>query len=212
MPSDTGPELLREWITRAALRAPEKPWIVGADDGRTVSYGELQATTGRVAAFLRERGIAANERVALLANNSIEHLLCYFGVMAYGATICTVHIEMNRNQLDNIFTRLNPALVLHQDGLELDDLLATVSAPRLRLGHYGRAEGGTLFAELARHALSDAHTAAGQVDDAVILFTSGTSAQPKGVVLSYREHLLNIDPTADGFGISADDRIYDFRS
>ena len=46
----------------------------------------------------------------------------------------------------------------------------------------------------------------------MILFTSGTSAKPKGVVLSYREHLLNIDPTADGFGITADDRLYDFRS
>ena len=46
----------------------------------------------------------------------------------------------------------------------------------------------------------------------MILFTSGTSARPKGVVLSYREHLSNIDPTADGFGITAHDRVYDFRS
>ena len=53
---------------------------------------------------------------------------------------------------------------------------------------------------------------AGPDDDAVILFTSGTSARPKGVVLNYREHLGNIDPTADGFGITADDRVYDFRS
>ena len=46
----------------------------------------------------------------------------------------------------------------------------------------------------------------------MILFTSGTSARPKGVVLTYREHLSNIDPSADGFGITADDRVYDFRS
>jgi long-chain acyl-CoA synthetase len=212
MPSDAGPELLREWIARAAQRAPEKPWIVGADDGRTVSYRELQDVTGRIAAFLRERGIAANDRVALLANNSIEHLICYLGVMAYGATICTVHIEMNRNQLDNIFARLKPTLVLHQDGLELDDLLASVSAPRWRLGRWDKPEDGTLFAELARHAPGDAQAATGADDDAAILFTSGTSAQPKGVVLSYREHLGNIDPTADGFGITEDDRVYDFRS
>ena len=63
------------------------------------------------------RGLGRNDRVALLANNSIEHLVCYFGVMAYGATICTVHVEMNRNQLDNIFARLKPKLVLYQDGL-----------------------------------------------------------------------------------------------
>ena len=45
----------------------------------------------------------------------------------------------------------------------------------------------------------------------MILFTSGTSARPKGVVLNFREYLLNIDPVADGFGITADDRVYDFR-
>ncbi len=51
----------------------------------------------------------------------------------------------------------------------------------------------------------------GPEDDAIILFTSGTSATPKGVILNFREYLLNIDPLAAGFGITADDRLYDFR-
>ena len=194
--------------------------MVCADDGRTISYRELAEFTGRIATFLRNRGIATNDRVALLANNSIEHLLCYFGVMAYGATLCTVHVEMNRNQLDDILARLAPALVLHQDGLalddrlddRLDDLLAAVSAPRMRLGNWDQPDHGTFYAEVAHCDPSDAQTTAGPNDDAVILFTSGTSARPKGVVLNYREHLANIDPTADGFGITADDRVYDFRS
>jgi acyl-coenzyme A synthetase/AMP-(fatty) acid ligase len=212
MPFDAGPKLLREWIARAALRDPAKPLILSADDGRTIRYRELQEVAGRIAAFLRDRGIGVNDRVALLANNSIEHLLCYFGVMAYGATICTVHVETNRNQLDGILAQLEPTLVLQQDGLELDDLLAPLSLPRLRLGRWDEPDRGTFFAEVARHEPSDAHTAAGPDDDAVILFTSGTSARPKGVVLNYREHLGNIDPTAAGFGITADDRLYDFRS
>jgi long-chain acyl-CoA synthetase len=212
MPFAAGPMLLREWIARAALRDPEKWWIVCADDGRTISYRELQEVAGRIATLLRDRGIGTNDRVALLANNSVEHLLCYFGVMAYGATICTVHVEMNRNQLDNIFARLDPKLVLHQDGLELDDLLAGVSAPRMRLGTWDKSDHGTFYAEVACCEPSDAQTTAGPDDDAVILFTSGTSARPKGVVLNYREHLANIAPAADGFGITADDRVYDFRS
>ena len=157
-------------------------------------------------------GIGRNDRVALLANNSIEHLLCYFGMMAYGATICTVHVEMNRNQLDNIFARLRPKLVLYQDGLDLDDLLAAVSAPKLRLGRLTRPHATHSLPRSRVAAPSEAQTDAGPDDDAVILFTSGTSARPKGVVLSFREHLSNIDPTAEGFGITADDRLYDFRS
>src|SRR3954466_3324694 len=212
MQADAGPKLLRDWIARAAARDPRKPWIVSADDGRTLTYGQLRDVTARIATVMPGRGIPSQDRVALLANNSIEHLLCYFGVMSYGATICTVHVEMNRNQLDDIFARLKPALVLHQDGLEVDDLLSAVAAPCLRLGRFDRPDQATFYAEVARHEPSDTQTSAGPDDDAVILFTSGTSARPKGVVLNYREHLGNIDPTADGFGITVDDRVYDFRS
>lgn len=212
MQPDTGPNLLRHWIDRAAARTPDKPWIIRADDGRTVTYRQLSDLTRRIATVLRQRGLERNDRVALLSNNSIEHLVIYFGVMAYGATICTVHVEMNRNQLDNIFDRLKPQLVLFQDGLDLDDLLASVAAPKLRIGACDASTGDTFFAEVARAAPSDASTDAGPDDDAVILFTSGTSARPKGVVLNYREHLSNIDPAAEGFAITAEDRLYDFRS
>ena len=206
-----GSNLLQDWIARAARRAPEKPWLLSADDGRSVSYGQLLDVTRRFATFLRERGLGPNDRVALLANNSVEQLLCYLGVMAAGATICTVHVEMNRNQLDNIFERLKPRLVLHQDGLALDDLLATTSAPQTRIGRWADGEPGSLFGELDRLSGGEAKAAAGPEHDAVILFTSGTSARPKGVVLNFREYLSNIEPAADGFNITADDRLYDFR-
>jgi acyl-coenzyme A synthetase/AMP-(fatty) acid ligase len=212
MRADAGPKLLRDWIARAAARHPHKPWIVSADDGRTISYGELHDVTRRIATALHNRGLQRNDRVALLAHNSIEHLFCYFGVMAYGATICTVHVEMNRNQLDNIFERLRPKLVLFQDGLQLDDLLSDLAGQKIQLGRWAEPEGETFSAEVARCAPSHATTAARADDDAVILFTSGTSARPKGVMLNYREHLSNIEPTAEGFDITEDDRVYDFRS
>jgi acyl-coenzyme A synthetase/AMP-(fatty) acid ligase len=82
----------------------------------------------------------------------------------------------------------------------------------MRLGRWDAPDPRTFFAEVARCGPCHAQTAAGADDDAVILFTSGTSARPKGVVLTYREHLANIDPAAEGFGITADDRLYDFRS
>jgi acyl-coenzyme A synthetase/AMP-(fatty) acid ligase len=211
MPAEAGSNLLQRWIARAARREPAKPWVIAADANRTVSYGELGDAVDRFASLLRERGLGRNDRVALLANNSIEQLLCYFGVMAAGATVCTIHVEMNRNQLDNIFARLKPKLIVYQDGLQLDDLLAGAAAPRLRLGRYGTFDTGTLFGELSRRAAGEPQTPAQPEDDAVILFTSGTSAKPKGVVLNFREYLSNIDPLADGFAITAADRLYDFR-
>ena len=131
--------------------------------------------------------------------------------MAAGATVCTIHVEMNRNQLDNIFTRLEPKLILYQDGLQLDDLLPETSAPCLRIGH--AVEPRRIHCSPNSRAVSPRQppTVAGAEDDAIILFTSGTSAKPKGVILNFREYLLNIDPLAEGFGITANDRLYDFR-
>jgi acyl-coenzyme A synthetase/AMP-(fatty) acid ligase len=211
MTDSAGSDLLHGWIARAAQRAPDKPWLVSADDGRSVSYGELADSIARFASFLRAQGLRPNDRVALLADNSIEHLLCYFGVMAAGATICTVHVEMNRNQLDNIFDRLKPNLILYQESLKLDALFAGSSAPRLRLGRWQEVTASTLFAELARCAPGAPARPERPEDDAVILFTSGTSARPKGVVLNFREFLGNVAPAAEGFGVGADDRVYDYR-
>jgi acyl-CoA synthetase (AMP-forming)/AMP-acid ligase II len=212
MPERTGPQLLRHWIDRAAARDPDKAFIVSADDGRMLSYSQLRDVTGRMAAHLRSQGVGANGRIALLSNNSIEHLAVYFGVLAYGATICTVHVEMNRNQLDNILPTLKPRMVLCEEGLGLDDILKAAAAPCLPLGAWDDRRGDSFFAAVNRSEASDAQTGAGADDAAVILFTSGTSARPKGVVLSFRELLSNAGPTADGFGLTAQDRIYDFRS
>ena len=207
-----GPQLLRHWIDRAAARDPGKAFIVAADDGRTLTYGGLRELTGRIATYLRDKGVGANDRVALLSNNSIEHLAVYFGVLAYGATVCTVHVEMNRNQLDNILPLIKPRMVLCEDGLGLDDVLKAVSVPCLPLGACDDRRGDSFFAAVNAWEPSDAAADAVPDDSAVILFTSGTSARPKGVVLSYRELLSNAGPTADGFGLTERDRIYDFRS
>jgi long-chain acyl-CoA synthetase len=211
MHQDSGSNLLQGWIARAAARAANKPWLVLADSGRTIGYGQLREMAGKFAAFLTGRGLGPNDRVALLADNSIEQLLCYLGIMAAGATVCTVHVEMNRNQLEDIFVRLKPKLILYQEWLRLDELLAGADAPRLRIGRCGEPRADTLFGELARFPPSEPASPARPDDDAVILFTSGTSAKPKGVVLNFREYVSNIEPLAEGFGITAGDRLYDFR-
>ena len=211
--SGASPLLLKDWIDRAARRHPDKPCIVSVEDGRTLSYRELRQLTGRIAAHLRERGLAPNDRVALLADNSIEHLACYFGVMAYGATICTIHVEMNRNHLEHILAAINPRLVVFEAGLHLDHILAATSAPYLPLGSWDNPRHEGFYAAVRRCEMDDASAAAAhERSDAVIFFTSGTSDRPKGAVLTFRELLCNAVATAEAFGIGSNDRIYDFRS
>ena len=211
--AEFGPNLLRHWIDRVAERDPDKAYIVCVDDRRTISYGQLQRLTRQIATFLAKRGIRTNDRVALLAGNSIEHLVCYIGVMAYGATICTIHVEMNRGNLAQILPALNSRLTVFDAGLGIDDILAKISVPCLPLGSFDDDTNVGFYKSVAACEPTDINLASTRPqDDACILFTSGTSARPKGVVLTFRELLSNVEPTADGFGLTVDDRIYDFRS
>src|SRR5215813_8964249 len=145
-----GAALVRDWSACAARRAPDKPWIFSAEDGRVITYDELFGLTRQLAGFLRARQIGPNDRVALLADNSIEHLACYVGVLAHGATICTIHVEMNRPYLADLLRMLDPKLVLFDPDLGLDDVLATTAAPSFPLGPWdGRGDG--FFAETSHH-------------------------------------------------------------
>ena len=210
---EIGPNLLRSWIDRAAEHDPNKAYIVCADDRRTISYGQLQRLTRQIGTFLAEHGFRANDRIALLASNSIEHLVSYIGVIAYGATICTIHVEMNRRHLAQILPALNPRLAVFEVGSGLNDVLATSSVPCLPLGSWDNDAIDGFYKSVAHCEPTDIAQATTQPrDDACIMFTSGTSARPKGVLLTFRELLSNVAPTADGFGLTSNDRIYDFRS
>jgi len=187
---ELGPALLRGWLAAAARAFPEKPYLVSVEDSRSISYRALAETAVRIAA----------------------HLAAYVGVLAAGATICTVHLEMNRTYLDALLPALAPRLVLYEEGLDFQSLMARTGGAWRPLGRWGEGGGEGFFADLAAAKEPPRHVAGGERDDAVIFFTSGTSAKPKGVILTYRELLPNSAATADAFGLGAADRIYDYRS
>src|SRR5258708_37385772 len=139
-----GPDLIREWIDCAARVHPGKPYVVSVEDGRAITFGEFARLVRRIGSFLDRAGIGANDRIALLAGNSIEHVACYVGVMAYGATICTVHVEMNRRHLRGILAQLKPRLALSDDDLVRDSMPG--GTLYLRLPRWAPPPSATLFA------------------------------------------------------------------
>ena len=103
------------WIRHYQRYQPEKTFIFSIDQNINVSYREAYKICCKIGSFLEERKIKANDRIVLLSNNSIEHLLTYFGVMSYGATICTINVEMNQINLNYILDRIAPKLVLYEN-------------------------------------------------------------------------------------------------
>ena len=134
------------WLKHYQEIVPEKTFIFSIDQNINVSYKAAFQTCCRIGNFLKVRKIKANDRIALLSNNSIEHLLTYFGVMSYGATICTINVEMNQNNLNYILNRIAPKLVLYDNITLLPDSLSEYDS--LPLGSWTNSISGSFFEKL----------------------------------------------------------------
>ena len=137
MPDAPGPQLLRHWIERAAARDPDKAFIVAADDGRTLSYGQLRGVAGRIATYLRGQRYR-RERSHCAPVEQLDRA-------SRGLFRCAGlwRHDLHRPCRDEPQSaRQHPAgaqarMVLCEEGLGLDDILAAAAAPSLPLGNLG---------------------------------------------------------------------------
>ncbi|MFT5440464.1 MAG: long-chain acyl-CoA synthetase [Alphaproteobacteria bacterium] len=207
---------LRDWIVHNAQRHPDKIFIHSVEQKKSISYGEFQDVANRMAQFLKTRGIGPNDRVAMLSNNSIEHLAVYIGVMAYGATICTIHVEMNAVYFEQILNALKPKITLYEDNedrIDADRLSQATPGDWMKLGNW-QADGGStgFYGELEKMTADPVEPISHWEHDASIYYTSGTASAPKGVLVTFRELITNTPPTADALAMTEDDRILEFRA
>ena len=149
-PGATNP--LRHWLERNAARRPDDIFVHCLSQGTTITHRQFLELAQRLSGYLEAAGIGAGDRVALLSNNSIEHIAAYLGVMAHGATVCTINVEMNVAYLGDILAGLAPRLVLCQEGVAPPGLASQAPGGMQPLGKW-RADGGSgLFEALAGHA------------------------------------------------------------
>lgn len=205
-----------EIVRDSARLFPERVYVHSIDQDKDLSYGDLHRIGNRLAHFLRSEGFAANDRLLLLAENSVETVAMFVGVLRYGATLATANVEMNRAHLAEIIGAVAPRIVVYQEGLDLEALGASCPGARwVALGEWepGNAASTGLFADLAGLSDKDDVPSLAQKDDfAVIFYTSGTVAKPKGVIQTHATAFYNYDATADYVGMNANDRLLDFRS
>lgn len=202
------------WLERNARDVPDKTAIRSLDQGKDITHGELFRLANRIGNYFQSQGIGRNDRIALLSNNSIEHLAVYFASLAYGCTICTIHVEMNAAYFENILNAVDARIVLCEAGQpELEKLANRVPGEWIDLGEW-QADGGTgAFAVFAGFDDTPGNwPLARRTDNASVFYTSGTSSRPKGVMGTYAELIDNVLPIADGFGLTAEDRVLDYRS
>ncbi len=207
---------LRDWIAANAEKHPNKVFIQSIDQNKGITFSQFKSICDRMANYLQSKGIGSNDRIAMLSNNSIEHLCVYIGGMAYGATVCTIHVEMNAVYFEQILNALQPKLTLFEDSEKrIDSATLSIKTPGdwIKLGTWQPASGGSgFYGELEKHPADPVEPISHREDDASIYYTSGTASAPKGCIVSFRELIENTPPTAEGLALTESDRILEFRA
>jgi fatty-acyl-CoA synthase len=153
------------------------------DGARTLTYGELDQRTDRLAGALLARGVAPGDRVAVLARNCAEYVELQLACAKIGAIVAALNWRLADRELAHCINLVEPRLLVYQ--AELADTLARleIAVPqRLALGEpYEKALAGAAAApEMALDPESGL----------VILYTSGTTGMPKGAVISHRAMIV----------------------
>jgi long-chain acyl-CoA synthetase len=176
------------------------------------TYADLSNLAERVAAVLRERGVVAGDKVMLLAENRPEWGISYFGILKAGAVVVPVDWQASANEVQNLSAwararlvilsdkvreRLSGALIESSNGVanSLQSLLGDAEVVRFDdlLQHEPRLSP----AALVHHPKAD--------DLASLIFTSGTTGRPKGVMLSHRNFSSLLSKLAGVFDIDKHD-------
>lgn len=173
------PGNLSRWIAWWATVQPERDAVVF--EGRRTSYGLLNERITRLARGLREEfGIEKGDRVACLLRNCTEYYEIFFACARIGARFVPVNIRLTARETDYILDNAEAGVLFTEK--HFDSVLAGVERLKAGMGLV-RLDEGEYEAFLGRRKAEEIPDQAGFGDDLAILYTSGTTGQPKGAVL-----------------------------
>ncbi|MEZ4468311.1 MAG: AMP-binding protein [bacterium] len=189
-----------DFVHQWARTAPWRVALRDAATGASRTYAELDARGWALARVLVGQGVKPGDRVALLARNSLETFEILVACLRTGAVFTPLNWRLAVAELADIVADCTPRLVLH-DAVEAERA-ASLGPP-------------TLSATGLEDALTRASaTPGGPAHDpealAMLLYTSGTTGRPKGVMVPHRQVFWNAINTVYACDLQAEDRVLAF--
>lgn len=174
-----------EWILRWAKAAPERTFLAerAAGDWRRLSYRELEQKIPRLATGLLRRGLSSQTPLMILSENSIEHALLMLAAMHVGIPVAPISpayslLSEDHEKLRAIHALLQPGAVYASDPNRYAAALKAIGHAAL---DFASLDTGEVSPDVAQ-----AHAQVTPDTVAKILFTSGSTGLPKGVINTQR--------------------------
>jgi long-chain acyl-CoA synthetase len=190
---------LADLLHATAEKHGQRPAVTDVQTGRSLSYAELSREAERVAAFLIAQGVERGQRIALLAPNGLAYLPAAFGLLATGACLTPIALNLAPPETATVLREIDVNGCLTWPRQEPDP----GAGPRALLG--GGACDGFGFQWVDRDAR--APEAFGRLNPAFVRFTSGTTAHSKGVVLSHEATVARVEAADRVLAFTPEDRV-----
>lgn len=197
---------IAQHVTRAGHFFPDKPAILF--EGRTYTYRELDETANRLANGLRALGVRRGDRVSLYLPNIPAFPLAYLATLRVGAVAVSINSLFKTDEVRYIVND-SGSVVLFTTA-DLYPQLDRAGMPSLKavIISEGRVDGETQMDDLVSRGASQFQAEdMGRDDMAALLYTSGTTGHPKGVILTHANVISNIYSTNHHAGMRPDDRL-----
>jgi amino acid adenylation domain-containing protein len=207
--------LLQEWVSRQAQARPDAAALVF--NRERITYGQLEESSNRLARALKEAGCKRGDRVCFLIPKSPAAIISMLGILKADCMHVPLDTSSPVPRLSKIVESCEPRFIMaagqvaHSlDGLFSDERFQS----SVRVGWMDSAggEGNNFRAEFSASDLQ-AFSAEplsyenGPDDPAHILFTSGSTGVPKGVVITHSNVIRFIEWANSYFGIDSSDRL-----
>ena len=195
--------LITELLAERVARRGGHPFIL--HDERAVSYGEFDRLSNRAAHALRSLGVTTGDRVTLALGNSVEYLVTAFGVLKAGAVLHPVNPALGANELGYILGHAEPRVIV-SDAANLENVRSLASGATL-VAFGSDAPDIGLDERLARSPDTAPGVAIRPDDASTLLYTSGTTGKPKGVLFRHHSTGAASRHFIELLGINRDDTI-----